>query len=413
MMTYLFGEALINTVLTIGMSIGFSFLGKPLKNNGGKYALLTVIVTVWTLIVVYFDTIISLGVYGPALFYFCFIVIYSVIFKQIIIRSIVYFAFALILGFLFESIVVFLTTSALNTSFEKIADIYWLRFSLSCSTVLFLVVLKIFVPFKRIFKPLEKHLNVAGFMLMNIMIFIVFSKPVMLGHASTFLSIISILPLFIFAMVTNYLIAKSLINDNRRTRKLKNYQNQKFTLGSVVKSDFELRHKFLADLVSLQNSIDENHISGASNYIDKVKDEISHLNTYEVWSNPLLAVLVDEYEKKAMLAGVVFTSSTTLAEHNYDIEEYELIEIVKGLLDNAFGGVNNFGIVESVRFDLKFDEKLYIAVKNRQLKNTSLTRKDSISSKKLFDSVEKIVSKYNGMMTIGNDDGSHFVTIEL
>jgi len=412
-MTYLLGEALINLPATLAMGVGYSFLGKPLRANLLKYTLFVAITWAWSTLVVAIDSVVSLGMYIPFLIYLMIILLYLVIFKETMIKSIVCFAFAMIPGFLFEGILVLSALGIFKLSFEEISAIYWLRFFLSSLTVAFQLLVKLIVPFKKMLYPLEKQLKVLAFMFGNITLFLVFSKPVMVGRADTFMSIISLLPLFAFAMVLNYMIAISLINDTRQAQKLQNYQNQKFTLGSVVKSDFRLRDQFLKDLEILEKSVDETNNSGMSDYIKTVKEEISQLNTYQSWANPLLAVMVNEYEKKANANGIVFNATPNLTENTYDIEEYELIEIIKDLLDISFGGSDDWDFVQSVELNIKSEDKLIMTLASERVSKKGYEKNDGYFNKKAFTHVKKIIEKYNGTMTIDKTDNNHIVQIAI
>ncbi len=200
------------------------------------------------------------------------------------------------------------------------------------------------------------------------------------------------------------------------------YHQQSILLKDKYEELRQYRHDMKNRIITIQQMLNEKKYTAVLEYTGEISSKLSETLTFSNTGNIALDGLINYKLSKISQENIIVQTSITIPE-NISIEEDDLVVVIGNLLDNAIEAVNRIeGDVERyIRIDFEYERgSVWICVKN-SFDNIVNIRNNRLETRKFnhelhgigIQSVESVVSKYNGLMEISMEEDFFIVDVLL
>lgn len=284
------------------------------------------------------------------------------------------------------------------------------------------------VPLNLLFKFIKDKNRIFSGLILNMFIIVICILIYRYIEMEGLLRNILIIAILSFGMLfVNLVIVKEGLRNEYEEKMLATYEKYLPIIDDLMKELRSKQHDFdnhlqAINMISVTSTDYESIVESMKRYIKDLNVD-SELRSLIKLDNKILAGFLYNKTRKAKECGISFRIDIKDYEFKTKIKDYELIEIIGNLIDNAFDtSVKNNRVILEIKEE-KSMSVIEIKNKHSYLNSNTLSKMftPGYSTKSVknhgygLTNVKKIVSSNNGLLSVHNEtiDGDNFIVFKV
>jgi len=351
--------------------------------------------------------------------YSCLAVIFMVLFKQTIFKSIISVALAVLPMYLLSACAWLVFTRGFKSSELGIFSYPMASWGFTLVLACIYFAIYFMAPLKKIFVTMDKYDVIFSFIFTNFVLYIIsYSDTIIYAieggdHANLQILLISV------SVFINLTLVLSYIDRAKKESKMTEYEQLRHKITPFIENSLRIQHDYKNHLNVIKTYIDDEN-QNIIQLVDRASKYIDRHNEHLKWKNPLFSALINRKSSEAYNDSISFTTISHGVDDLLPLDDYSLIVVVANLIDNAFEATRKLKTNErKVSLTIGKDKDYYIEIANTAEINFKVMKnmfRKGFSTKGSghglgLHSVSKIVKKTKGKISVYPDD--HSITIKI